>query len=840
MQLGEYGKKRDFSSTSEPPPQVSGSPGKKPRFVIQKHRASHLHYDLRLELRGILKSWAVPKGPSLDPGQKRLAMMVEDHPFDYRDFEGIIPEGNYGAGTVMIWDEGQYSVPGKEGKEETEEALQNGLLKGNAVFTLEGQKLKGMFHLVKMSGRGENSWLLLKKSDEFSREDGDVLKNDRSARTGLTLEEIKAGSAVKGSSAYDSDRVRKMLTDAPRSEFSGPLRPMLAQLVEEPFDKEGWFFEIKWDGYRAVAECLHGAVRLYSRNGQSLTGHYPPVVRDLRSLPFEAVLDGEIVALDKEGRSDFGALQNYRRNAEGTLVYYVFDMLYFEGHDLTGLPLHKRKMLLNSVLPQLNHVKYNEHIENKGREFYEGAKRLGLEGIVAKESGSPYVPGSRNWHWRKIKIVKQQEAVIGGFTEPKGGRKYLSSLIVGVYEFGKLTYIGHVGGGFSDAELAEVREKLDKLITPECPFATNPARAEKSHWVHPELVCAVRFSEWTNDGYMRHPVYLGLREDKEPRTVVRETPSRPEPRFAPVTREQKHRVNDTTVSVTNADKIYWPEENITKGEMINYYRSVAEWLLPHLKDRPQSLHRFPDGIRGKHFFHKDMDSVPDWIETTAVESDEGKVKTRYLVCQDEAALIYMANLGAIEINPWISRTTSLDYPDVMVIDLDPLDCPFSDVVETARVVHSVLGGIDIPHYVKTSGATGLHIFVPLEARYTYDQSRQFAMLVCTFVNKEIPSITSLERLPSRREGKVYLDYLQNTKGKTMACAYSLRPRPGAPVSTPLHWDEVNGMLDPSAFSIRTIGKRLEEMGDLWRPVLGEGIDMAAALERLRTLFGSGM
>ncbi|MFP4014110.1 MAG: DNA ligase D [Chitinispirillaceae bacterium] len=840
MQLEDYGKKRDFSSTSEPAPELSGSSGEKPRFVVQKHRASHLHYDLRLELQGVLKSWAVPKGPSLDPAKKRLAMMVEDHPYDYRNFEGIIPEGNYGAGTVMIWDEGCYSVPGKKGKKETEEAFRNGLSKGNAVFTLEGQKLKGMYHLVKISGKGDNSWLLLKKTDGFSRQEGDVLQKDRSVRTGLSLDQIRAADATKDTSSDSPAFFREIISDAPRREFSGPLRPMLAQLVEEPFDKEGWFFEIKWDGYRAVAECLHGAVRLYSRNGLSVTGHYPPVVRDLRSLPFEAVLDGEIVVLDSKGRSDFGALQNYRRKAEGTLVYYVFDLLYFEGYDLTGLPLHRRKELLKSVIPPLDHLKFNAHIETSGRNFYEGVKQLGLEGVVAKESGSPYVPGSRSWHWRKIKIVKQQEAVVGGFTEPKGGRKFLGSLIVGVYENDKLTYISHVGSGFSDSKLAEVREKLDKLITPQCPFSSNPASGEKAHWVRPELVCVVRFSEWTNDGSLRHPVFLGFREDKQPRWVVREKPSRPEPRFAPVTREQKLRINDKTVSVTNADKTYWPDENITKGEMINYYRSVAEWLLPHLKDRPQSLHRFPDGINGKHFFHKDMDSVPDWVQTTAVESDEGKVKTRYLVCQDEAALIYMANLGAIEINPWISRISSPDFPDVMVIDLDPLECPFSDVVETAGVVHSVLSEIDIPHYVKTSGATGLHIFVPLEARYTYDQSRQFALLVCTFVNKELPSITSLERLPSRRAGKVYLDFLQNTKGKTMACAYSLRPRPGAPVSAPLHWDEVNGKLDPSAFSIRTIGKRLEEMGDLWRPVLGKGIDMASALERLKDLFGSGI
>ncbi|MFP4679333.1 MAG: DNA ligase D [Chitinispirillaceae bacterium] len=836
MQLDEYKKKRDFSKTSEPAPGQSGNFEGKPRFVIQKHRASHLHYDLRLEVDGVLKSWAVPKGPSLDPGQKRLAMMVEDHPFDYRNFEGVIPEGSYGAGTVMIWDEGYYSVPGKEGKENTERAFANGLSKGNAVFSLEGERLKGMFHLVKMSGKGENSWLLLKKTDEFSSEKEDVLRENRSARSGLSMEEIKIGT--KNSDTAGSVPFREVLEDAPRSDFTGPVRPMLAQLVEKPFDKEGWLFEIKWDGYRAVAECLHGAVGLYSRNGKSFIDHYPPVARDLGNLQFEAVFDGEIVVLDSEGRSDFGALQNYRSNPRGVLVYYVFDLLYFEGHDLTGLPLHKRKRLLRSVLPELDHIKYNAHIEKTGKAFYESAKKLGLEGIVAKESGSPYITNSRSWHWRKIKIVKQQEAVIGGFTEPKGGRKGLGSLVVGVYENDRLNYIGNVGGGFSDAQLVEIREKLNEMITGRCPFKEKLPRQEQVHWIRPELVCMVKFSDWTDDGIMRHPVFLGFREDKNPQSVVREIPSKPQPRFAPMTKEQKLNIDSKPVSVTNADKVYWPDENITKGEMINYYRTVAEWILPHLRDRPQSLHRFPDGIKGKHFFHKDMETVPEWVETVTVESGEGKDNIRYLVCQDEASLIYIANLGAIEINPWVSRISSLDYPDVMVIDLDPLECPFFYVVEAAKAVHTVLNQIDIPHYVKTSGATGLHVFTPLQARYTYDQSRQFAMLVCMLVNKELPSITSLERLPSKRKGKVYLDYLQNTKGKTMASAYSLRPRPGAPVSAPLHWDEVNKNLDPFNYNMQTMTKRLEELGDLWRPVLGKGIDMSAALERLKKLFSN--
>ncbi len=833
MALEEYRKKRNFNETSEPGPQKRVSAGELPRFVIQKHQASHLHYDLRLEVEGVLKSWAVPKGPSLVPGQKRLAMMVEDHPFDYRNFEGIIPEGNYGAGTVMIWDEGFYSVPGIEGKKRTEEVLNDGIAKGNAVFSFLGQKVRGMFHLVRMSGRGENAWLLLKKSDEFASEKDDILQQDRSVRSDLSLEEIRTLGTAREVS-INSQYIQQILADAPKKELDEPVKPMLAHLVEEPFDKEGWYFEIKWDGYRAIAECLHGAVRLYSRNNQSFAGHYPLIVQELKKIPFEVVLDGEVVVLDKNGRSDFGALQNYRRAPGGNLVYYVFDILHFEGHDLTGLPLYKRKELLKQVLPELERVKLNWHIENNGIEFYRGAEDLGLEGVVAKDSGSPYITGGRSWYWRKIKIVKQQEAVVGGFTEPKGGRKGLGSLIVGVYDQGKLVYAGHVGGGFSDQQLHEVRARLEKLEIDECPFEKKPLTSETSHWVKPDLVCMVRFSEWTGEGSMRHPVFQGFREDIDPASVVREEPSKPEPRFAPLKKDQNLLINGKSVTVSNPDKIYWPDRKITKGQMVDYYRNVAAWILPHLVDRPQSLHRFPDGIEGKHFFHKDMETVPEWASTAVIESEEGK--TRYFLCQDEASLVYIVNLGTIEINPWISRVGSLENPDVMVIDLDPLACPFAYVIKAANMVHSVLSEIDVPHYVKTSGATGLHIFVPLEARYTYEQARQFALIVCTAVNRELPEITSLERLPSRRGGKVYLDFLQNTKGKTMASVYSLRPFPGAPVSTPLHWEEVNGDLDPVNFNIDNTVKRLEKTGDLWKPVLGRGINMEAALERLKVLF----
>lgn len=838
MALERYKQKRDFSHTPEPSGVNEDAKKGLLCFVIHKHQASHLHYDLRLELDGVLKSWAVPRGPSLDPSIRKLAMMVEDHPFDYRNFEGTIPEGNYGAGTVMIWDEGTYIVPGIEDRQKTEDEIRKGLQKGNIFFYLQGKKLKGAYHLVRLKRAKGNSWLLIKKSDRFATEE-EILEQNRSVRTERTIEQIR--HADYPDESYTVDITKLDISGALKSPApQGPLSPMLSQLVDEPFDRRGWIFEIKWDGYRAIAEVMNGDVKLYSRHGKSFLNDYPPVVRDLKKLSFQSIFDGEIVVVDSEGRADFHLMQDYRRTRRGSLIYYVFDLLYLEGYDLRSMPLLKRKHLLEQILPSLPNVRFSGHIREHGEAFFELAKKNNVEGIMAKEENSTYVSGMRSWHWQKIKIIKSQELVVGGFTEPKGGRTGIGALLGGVYEGGEFVFAGSVGSGFTDEELLLVMEKLSRFKREECPFKKLPETHTTATWIDPVFVCEVKFTEWTPEGLMRHPVFLGFREDVDPRAVRREVPrdkSRGTRYALPESSDLITEIGGNTLKLTNLNKFYWPSEEITKGDTIEYYRQVAPFLLPHLYNKPQSLHRFPDGAGGKSFYHKDMTDVPDWVKTEYVESDVPGGRIRYLLCQDEATLVYMVNLGALEINPWNSRVGSLEYPDYMVIDLDPLDCPFENVIETALVTHKILQDVDMPHYVKTSGSTGIHIFVPLGAAYNYRQTREFSALICTIINGVLPSTTSMERLPDKRRGKVYLDFLQNTKGKTMASVYSLRPRPEAPVSTPLDWKEVKAGLEPQEYTRDVVIKRLKEHGDLFRPVLYKGIDMKRYLNALSMKYG---
>jgi bifunctional non-homologous end joining protein LigD len=739
----------------------------------------------------------------------------------------------------MIWDEGTYSSEGGDDLTRMQQNISDSLQKGNLYFVLNGKKLSGAFHLIRTKFQGRsNNWLLIKKNDSYSS-DNDILQENRSARTGRTLEEIRNSESQTQSIPLDLSNFD--LAAVPRkSHPQEPVIPMMAQLAEEPFDKDNWIFEIKWDGYRAIAKSGKGGIGLYSRRAKSFLNDYPPITDDLSKIGFEAVFDGEIVALDNKGKADFSTLQNYRRTGTGRIIYYVFDILYLEQYDLKNLPLFKRKSILRQILPPLPYIHYCDHVEKEGIAFFNAAKENQLEGIVAKKKDSPYLPGIRSPNWQKIKITLNQEVVVGGYTQPKGGRVGIGSLLVGVYEATNLIYVGNVGGGFTDDELMTVRRSLESFIADHSPFKSAVFTETDITWVRPELVCEVRFAEWTPDGIMRQPIYKGFRTDILPRNVTRERPAisgSTDLKLAqPIEQDKYISIDNNTLKLTNIFKPYWPRQNITKGDMLSYYRNISQWIIPHLVNRLQSLHRYPDGIEGKHFFHKDIESVPEWVNTFSLNS-EGENKTiRYLLCQNEATLVYMANLGTIEINPWMSRIESLDNPDYMVIDLDPLNCPFKWVVKTALVTHEILQRIDTPHYVKTSGATGMHIYVPLGAIYTYEQSRQFALLICTLVNRRLPKHTSLERIPGNREGKVYLDYLQNIKGKTIVAPYSLRPIAFAPVSTPLLWEELNDDLTPDLFTIQNTKKRLELYGDLWKPLLEDGIDMQKSLNLLSGFF----
>ncbi len=882
MSLVQYKKKRSFESTPEPAGGKSDKASLK--FVIQKHAASHLHYDFRLEMEGVLKSWAVPKGPSLDPKVKRLAMMVEDHPYDYRTFEGIIPEGNYGAGAVIVWDEGWYE-PAEDiaaDKIKNDKALRHQLHAGKLKFILHGKKLKGTFALVKATGRGENSWLLMKVNDQYATEE-DILLKDKSVLSKKTVEQIKATmdttgrkpvkrkSSVKASAekklktpAKTTTRSKKKINSsafdkAKKSAFTVNVSPMLATLVAEPPDAEGWIYEIKWDGYRAIAFQHENILELKSRNDKSFNEKFYPIYKALQDWGIDAILDGEIVVLNEQGHADFSGLQNWRSEADGDLIYYLFDILWLNGKELMSLPLYERREILKQIVPDEGVIRLSENFDTTGNEFLALARQLGIEGIIAKRRDSIYLPGIRNTDWLKIKANKQQEVVIGGYTQNKGSNKAFSSLLVGVYEQGELIYTGKVGTGFNVKTQQDMMKQFKPLVIAESPFniipdvnkpsrfRPNPPEAVAT-WLKPKLVCEVSYSEITSDGVMRHPSFEGMRIDKAAREVILETEmpvvkekhvlaekkiikaagkKERKTLLNPTDETQVREINGHSIKFNNLSKIYWPDEGVSKRDMLNYYYQAAPYILPYLKDRPQSLNRFPNGINGKSFYQKDVTGkVPDWVDTYLYHSsDEADVDKHFLVVQDEASILLMASMGCIELNPWSSKVQSPDHPDWCIIDLDPDKNSFDQVVEAAQVTKQVLDSMEVPSYCKTSGSTGLHIYIPLGAKYTYEQSKEFARVIAMLVHREIPKYTSIERIVSNRNGKMYIDFLQNRPKATLAAPYSLRPKKGATVSMPLHWDEVKKGLKMTDFTIFNAIDRLKEVGDIFKPVIGKGIDL---------------
>jgi bifunctional non-homologous end joining protein LigD len=842
MSLEKYGKKRNFKKTSEPPPYLGRHNGVL-HFVIQKHAASHLHYDFRLESHGVLKSWAVPKGVSVNPKEKRLAMEVEDHPFDYKDFEGIIPPGNYGAGTVMVWDSGEYYVDPNLSKEENEKKIEEDIKKGHLKFYLNGQKLKGLYSLIKLHGK-KNQWLLIKKEDDYANKP--IEHEDESVITHRTLEEIKENKKPTQKKKKELKRIPGPTTP----QMPMKVVPMMATLTDAPFDKKGWIFEVKWDGYRLLAQVQKQNIRLYSRSNQTYTDHFPQIVSDLKTIGHEVLLDGEVVVVNDKGISEFQLLQNYMKNKKGQLLYCIFDILYLDQHDLHHLPLADRKSILHQLIEESDHgtLRLSGYFEDRGKDFYKVAKENGLEGVIAKNLRSTYQYGRRSKDWLKIKAIQEQEAIICGFTSPRGSRKFLGALILGLYKGKELQYIGHTGGGFDEESLKNVYDRLKPLMTKECPFKTKPKTNAPATWVKPQLVCEVKFQEWTDDGNMRQPIFLGIREDKKPQEVTQELPEKIIPQDEkPLPEKAKKSTPSKTkeavklkispkVQLSNLDKVFWPKEGYTKGDIIKYYQDIADYILPYIKGRPESLKRQPNGIDDKGFFQKNLQAdPPEWVHTAKVESESRDETVRYLVCDDKETLAYMNNLGCIEINPWCSSVQAPNHPDFLVLDLDPVDIDFSKVIDVALVAKDVLTKSKMEGFAKTSGGRGMHIYVPLQRKYTFELTKDFCQLLCIAIHNKLPSITSLERNPHQRKGLIYLDYLQNHYTATMATAYSLRPQPQATVSTPLEWKEVKKGLDPRDFTIRTISNRLKKKGDLWKGVLGKGIDMGKSLKILETL-----
>jgi bifunctional non-homologous end joining protein LigD len=646
-----------------------------------------------------------------------------------------------------------------------------------------------------------------------------------------------------------------------KAPFPKSFSPMLATLVDKPFDDPGWIYEIKWDGYRAVAMLNKGKVNLISRNNKSFNEKFYSVTAALKKWKINAILDGEVVVLRDSGIAHFGSLQNWRSEADGELVYYLFDILYLNGYDLRDLPLIERRNILKKRLPEEGIIRLSENFDTTATEFLAGASKMGMEGIMAKKEDSIYTEGERTREWLKIKANKRHEVVIGGFTQNEGSSKTFSSLLVGLYDNGKLDYIGKVGTGFNEITQKEILSKMIKLKAKKVPFTEtpdvnkpsrfqhNPPKA-KVTWLKPKLVCEVSYTEITDDGVMRHPSFEGMRTDKKAKDVMKEkaissrkvkatkytkpvTDKSRKTLLNPTDETQVRKINGHELKFTNLSKIYWPKEKITKRDMLNYYYQVAPYILPYLKDRPQSLNRFPNGINGKSFYHKDVTAhSPDWIKMEPYTTSDGK-KKNFLVPEDEAALLYMANLGAIEMNPWNSTIHKEDYPDWCLIDLDPgKKTSFDQVIETAQVTKEVLDNMKVKSYVKTSGSTGIHIYIPLGARYDYDQCQLFGKMVATEVNQILPDTTSIERMIKNRKGKLYVDYLQNRPKATLAAPYSLRPKPGATVSMPLYWEEVKKGLKMKDFTIANAMERIKREGDIFKPVLGKGINLDKILKTI--------
>jgi bifunctional non-homologous end joining protein LigD len=838
MSLSKYNQKRNFKKTLEPQGKVHQSRDEF-IFVVQKHAASHLHYDFRLELDGVLKSWAVPKGPSMDPEVKRLAMMVEDHPYDYKDFEGSIPKGNYGAGNVIVWDNGTYKPA--DTKESAAETLRSGLNKGQLTFVLKGKKLKGEFSLIKLKGKQENAWLLLKKNDKYISTE-DILKKDKSVISKMTLETI--GEKQKDTSKEKSTPKK---TSKSKSKLSF-VKPMLATLKESAFDDPEWIYENKYDGYRAISVINTDHVHLYSRNEISFDDNFAAIREELRTIDHQAILDGEVVVENSKGAASFQLLQNYLKTGKGALKYYVFDILNLDGVATTELSLLERKELLQTLLDKysLSNVIYADHSFGDGLKQYASAAKNKKEGIIAKKADSNYLPGKRTDQWYKIKVVQQEEAVIIGITAPKNSRKHFGALLLGQYYGKRIQYIGKCGTGFGDATLKELYTKFQPLFTDKAPVANTAEFKEPIQWLKPKLVCQVKFTEWTEDMRLRHPVYLGLRIDKKASEVFltsknsytdnTKTPNSMKTidDAKPESRESfSRKVNGPSLQFTNQQKIYFPESNITKGAIIQYYDEVTDLILPYLKDRPQSMNRFPNGIEAPHFYQKDLDleKVPDWLKTQKIYSESNDDKLDYLICNNKATLLYMANLGCIDINPWNSTIRHLENPDWLVIDIDPANDKFEEVVQTALAVKEVMDELETECFCKTSGASGLHIYIPLGAKYDYDSIKILAQLIAKEVQEKLPQITTVERSIKKRNGKIYVDYLQNRRGQTIAAPYSVRPVPGAQVSTPLEWSEVTKKLHPSQFTIKNVLKRFEKKGDLWTGVLGKGANIKKILQK---------
>lgn len=866
--LANYNKKRDFTKTLEPKGELKRElQNRKMRaFVVQKHDASRLHYDFRLESEdGVLVSWAVPKGPSTNPETKRLAILVEDHPLDYLHFEGIIPSGNYGAGTVIVWDTGNYT---------SKETLSEQLKRGKVSVELHGGKLKGMFSLIRT--KREDQWLFIKGKDEYaSKEDITLLQPD-SVLTGKSNSDIEVGRKTakkrqdikKGYELESGNSSNDLETNS----LFPNIKPMLASPSDKAFDSKDWVFEIKWDGVRAILFKNKKNIKIQSRNGNDITKRYPEIANaariSLRSCG-SAVIDGEIVILNENGVPDFHihqhriniqdskAIKVLSRQAPAT--YYVFDMLYKESKSLKEIDYLERRAILSRALEVNDLIRISDYIEEKGKEILRNSKELKLEGIVAKFKNSIYREGTRSKDWLKIKNTRTQDCVIIGYTKGEGARvNYFGSLVLAIYSpiEEKLKFVGHVGTGFDDETLDLLSSIVKQNEKDSMPVDRLPYINREITWLNPVLVVEVKFTNWTKDGILRAPVFMRLREDKKPNECIIEADNSKSVVHRNRVDKEENTPSYVRVKITNPDKIFWKatkeHPRYLKRDLIQYYQTVSDLILPHLKDRPLSLSRYPNGIEGNSFYQKDWDQKkPDFVQTVKVHSEHRDSGINYVVCNNKETLLWIANLGSIEMHPWYSRINDFDschnslllyeekcglnYPDFIVFDLDPYiysgkekkgDEPeynilgFKAAVEVAHQLKNVLKELKINSYVKTSGKSGLHIYVPIINSYPYEHTKKFAEIMAKIMVSRFPDKITTEWNTSKRKGKVFFDFNQNSRGKTIASVYSLRPTPSATVSMPVSWSSLDSIL-PTDFTISNVSQLVVNKTDSWAQVLNE-------------------
>lgn len=862
--------------------------------MVQKHDASRLHYDFRLESEdGVLKSWAVPKGPSMSPDTKRLAVMVEDHPFDYLHFEGTIARGNYGAGTVIVWDTGSYSV---------KEPLLKQLESGKVSIELYGNKLKGLFKLIRT--KKENQWLLIKGHDKFVSEDDLTLIRPESILSGKSNSDIESetGSSLSSKSIISTDKHSSKKAQTKKKNnidvLFPKIKPMLAHPFEKAFDSKDWVFEVKWDGVRAILYKNHNNISIQSRNGNDITRLYPEIVNAVKmSLRGNesTVLDGEIVVLNEKGIPDFHThqhrmhIQNHHEimslSIKNPSTYYVFDILYDEGKNLESLGYLERRQILNSVLKTNDTIRISEYIDEKGTQILASSKELNLEGIVAKHKRSVYIEGIRSRDWLKIKNTKTQDCVIIGYTRGLGSRvSHFGSLMLAVYSAKerKLKFAGHAGTGFNDQTLSEMYSKLKQLETNDRPVDKIPYLNRETKWLKPVLVAEVKFDEWTRDGILRAPVFLRLRDDKKPEECIVEA-DKPiknlsqvgnDPKYAKdekVTNSQKNKINDIgNAIVTNPSKVYWKATKqhpaYLKKDLIDYYDKIGDVILRHLENRPLSLSRYPNGIYGKTFYQKDWDQKkPEFVTTAKIHSEHRGDSINYIICNNKETLLWVANLGCIEMHPWYSRIKDfqgchtstllheekcgLNFPDFIVFDLDPYIysgkekkgeepqyniAGFKAAVDIAHDLKDIFRDLKINSYIKTSGKSGLHIYVPILNTYSYEQTKSFAETIANIMLRKFPKKITLEWSTSKRKGKVFFDYNQNARGKTIASVYSLRPTADATFSMPIEWKNIDEIL-PTDFTITNAPDLINKNGDTWEAMLSDKQDIEKLISQAQQI-----